>query len=65
MSWTPGSRLYLIDWEYAALGHPDIDLWGISPALVHEPFIHELARWTNDLWERVQQALKQGLLTGH
>lgn len=48
-----GGRLYLIDWEYAAIGHADIDLWCIDPALVHEPFIHELARWTNDLWERV------------
>lgn len=54
-----GSRLYLIDWEYAAIGHPDIDLWSISPSLVQEPFIHDLASWTNDLWERVQIVLKQ------
>ncbi|MDO3388061.1 choline/ethanolamine kinase family protein [Gilvimarinus sp. SDUM040013] len=53
-----GSRLYLIDWEYAAIGHPDIDLWSISPSLVTEPFIHELASWTNDLWERVQITLR-------
>ncbi|WP_341938948.1 phosphotransferase [Marinimicrobium sp. C2-29] len=46
-------RLYLIDWEYAAPGHPDIDYWCLDPALVREPFIHELANWTNDLWERV------------
>lgn len=46
-------RLYLIDWEYAAVGHPDIDRWCLDPALVREPFIHELARWTNELWERI------------
>lgn len=46
-------RLYLIDWEYAAMGHPDIDRWCLDPALVLDPFIHELARWTNELWERV------------
>ncbi|MDO6747597.1 choline/ethanolamine kinase family protein [Gilvimarinus sp. 1_MG-2023] len=54
-----GGRLYLIDWEYAAIGHPDIDRWSISPSLVREPFIHDLARWTNDLWERVQVVIKQ------
>ncbi len=53
-----GSRLYLIDWEYAALGHADIDRWCIDPQLVTEPFIHDLARWTNELWERVLIALK-------
>ncbi|MGD8177214.1 phosphotransferase [Marinimicrobium sp. ARAG 43.8] len=46
-------RLYLIDWEYAAVGHPDIDRWCLDPTLVRHPFIPELARWTNDLWERV------------
>lgn len=54
-----GSRLYLIDWEYAAIGHSDIDLWSMHPSLVQEPFIHELASWTNDLWERVVLAIKQ------
>ncbi len=48
-----GDHLYLIDWEYAALGHSDIDLWCIDPALCHEPFIPKLATWTNELWERV------------
>ncbi|WP_049722930.1 choline/ethanolamine kinase family protein [Gilvimarinus polysaccharolyticus] len=48
-----GEHLYLIDWEYAALGHPEIDLWSIDPSLVQEPFIAELAHWTNLLWERV------------
>ncbi|WP_027330578.1 choline/ethanolamine kinase family protein [Marinimicrobium agarilyticum] len=46
-------RLYLIDWEYAAVGHPDIDRWCLDPSLVVDPFVHELAQWTNDLWERV------------
>lgn len=54
-----GERLYLIDWEYAALGHGDIDLWCIDPALAHQPFITELATWTNDLWERVQAVLRK------
>ncbi|MCP8899952.1 choline/ethanolamine kinase family protein [Gilvimarinus xylanilyticus] len=53
-----GSQLYLIDWEYAALGHADIDRWCIDPQLVTEPFIHELAQWTNDLWEAVLRLLK-------
>lgn len=46
-------RLYLIDWEYAAVGHPDIDRWCLDPSLVLDPFVHELAQWTNELWERV------------
>lgn len=46
-------RLYLIDWEYVAAGHPEIDLWTISPDAVTEPFIGELMRWINDLWERL------------
>lgn len=54
-----GERLYIIDWEYAAVGHPDIDRWCIDPQLVHEPFIHELAQWTNDLWERVARLLER------
>ncbi len=52
-----GQHLYLIDWEYAAVGHPDIDAWCLDPSAVQEPFIHELARWTNDLWERVVRRL--------
>ncbi len=48
-----GDRLVLIDWEYAALGHPDIDRWYIDPDRVAEPFIHELMGWINDLWERL------------
>ena len=46
-------RIVLIDWEYAAPGHPDIDLWTIEPAAVGEPFVAELMAWINDLWERL------------
>lgn len=45
--------LYLIDWEYAAPGHPDIDVWTIDPAAVGEPFVAEMMQWINDLWERL------------
>ena len=48
-----GDRLVLIDWEYAALGHPDIDHWRIDPGRIDEPFIHELMAWINGLWERL------------
>lgn len=47
------SRLYLIDWEYAAPGHSDIDRWSIDPASISEPFVAELMAWINDLWERL------------
>lgn len=46
-------RLYLIDWEYAAPGHPDIDIWTVSPSAVNEPFVGEMMAWINDLWERL------------
>jgi len=49
-------RLYLIDWEYAAVGHPDIDRWAIDPDSVREPFIVELMTWINDLWELLRVA---------
>ncbi|MDT8439684.1 MAG: phosphotransferase [Wenzhouxiangellaceae bacterium] len=48
-----GHRLILIDWEYAAIGHPDIDRWSIDPNRVREPFIAELMGWINDLWARL------------
>jgi aminoglycoside phosphotransferase (APT) family kinase protein len=48
-----GQRLYLIDWEYAAPGHPDIDVWSVDPAAVAEPFVAEMMAWINDLWERL------------
>ncbi|MDZ7790835.1 MAG: hypothetical protein U5L08_10165 [Xanthomonadales bacterium] len=47
-------RLYLIDWEYAAPRHPDIDFWTIDPDAVSEPFVAELMEWINDLWERLR-----------
>ncbi|NBB91980.1 MAG: phosphotransferase [Gammaproteobacteria bacterium] len=45
--------LYLIDWEYAAPGHPDIDVWTIDPSAVREPFVAEMMGWINGLWERM------------
>jgi len=48
-----GERLYLIDWEYAAPGHPDIDIWTVDPTAVGEPFVAEMMSWINDLWERL------------
>jgi thiamine kinase len=51
-------RLYLIDWEYAAMGHPDIDIWSVDPGAVKEPFIAEMMGWVIDLWERLMQAEK-------
>ena len=50
-----GDRLVLIDWEYAELGHPDIDRWSIDPGRVSEPFIVELMGWINGLWERLRR----------
>ncbi len=48
-----GDRLYLIDWEYAAPGHPDIDVWAVDSKAVREPFIPEMMSWINGLWERL------------
>lgn len=48
-----GRRLYLIDWEYAAPGHPDIDVWTVDQGAVSEPFVAEMMDWINDLWERL------------
>ncbi|MGY6553443.1 MAG: choline/ethanolamine kinase family protein [Wenzhouxiangella sp.] len=48
-----GQRLVLIDWEYAAVGHPEIDRWSIDPDSCREPFIAEMMNWINALWERL------------
>ncbi|TVS11364.1 MAG: hypothetical protein EA419_08390 [Wenzhouxiangella sp.] len=48
-----GDRLVLIDWEYAAIGHPGIDAWSIAPEACREPFIPEMMGWINELWERL------------
>jgi thiamine kinase-like enzyme len=45
--------LYVIDWEYAAAGHPDIDIWSVDPTAVREPFVAEMMEWINGLWERL------------
>lgn len=47
------SGLFLIDWEYAAPGHPDIDVWTVHPPAVREPFVAEMMDWVNGLWERL------------
>ena len=49
-----GERLYLIDWEYAAPGHPDIDVWTLDPEAIDEPFVAEMMEWINELWERLR-----------
>lgn len=54
-----GPRLYLIDWEYAAPGHPDIDTWYLEPERIEEPFIAELMGWINTLWEHLVRAERQ------
>lgn len=48
-----GDRLLLIDWEYAAPGHPDIDIWSVDPGAITEPFVAEIMGWINTLWERI------------
>ena len=50
-----GQQLILIDWEYAAMSHADIDLWSLDPASVKEPFIGHLMGWINRLWEAVAE----------
>ncbi len=49
-----GKRLWLIDWEYAAPGHPDIDVWTLDRKAVVDPFVPEMMSWINDLWERLR-----------
>jgi thiamine kinase-like enzyme len=51
-----GGRPVLIDWEYAAPGHPDIDRYRLDPGLVGEPFVAELMNWIDRLWERLVRA---------
>jgi len=48
-----GDRLVLIDWEYAAMGHPGIDRWTVAPNSIDEPFIDDLMGWINRLWARL------------
>jgi thiamine kinase-like enzyme len=52
-------QIHVIDWEYAALGHPEIDLWSVEPAHISEPFIAELMHWINTLWALLAQAQSQ------
>jgi thiamine kinase-like enzyme len=46
-----GDRLWLIDWEYADVGHPDIDRWSIDRSADIDPFVAELMGWIDRLWE--------------
>lgn len=48
-----GERLVLIDWEYAPVGHPEIDPWSVDPESCSKPFIAEMMSWINALWERL------------
>ncbi len=48
-----GDRLILIDWEYAAMGHPGIDRWSLDTTAITDPFVAELMAWINCLWERL------------
>lgn len=43
-------RLYLLDWEYAACGHPDIDRLLVDAETV-DPRLRVLSDWMNRLWE--------------
>ncbi|AKS41222.1 choline/ethanolamine kinase family protein [Wenzhouxiangella marina] len=45
-----GERLILIDWEYAAMGHPAIDRWTLDRSWVQDDWIDEMMRWINRLW---------------
>lgn len=42
--------LFLLDWEYAACGHPDIDRLLLDSDRV-DPRVVALADWINELWE--------------
>ncbi len=48
-----GDHLVLIDWEYAAVGHREIDRWSVDPESCREPFIAEIMSWINSLWDRL------------
>lgn len=41
-------RLYIVDWEYAALGHPDLDWCSISDDKNHPA--SQVIDWINRLW---------------
>ena len=42
-------RLFLLDWEYAACGHPDIDRLIVDADIV-DPRLRVLSDWMNRLW---------------
>lgn len=47
-------RLYLLDWEYAGCGHPEIDRLLIDVDNV-DPRLRVLSEWMNQLWELLHQ----------
>jgi len=48
-----GERLVVIDWEYASMGHADIDRWSLDPESVEDPFVGEIVDWLDRLWEHL------------
>lgn len=44
------NRLILLDWEYAGLGHPEIDLYMATGNVTATPFIADLVYWMEKLW---------------
>lgn len=47
-------ELYLLDWEYAACGHPDMDRLLVDADRV-DPRLRTLSDWMNRLWELLHQ----------
>ena len=47
-------RLYLLDWEYAGCGHPEIDRLLIDADRV-DPRLRVLSGWMNHLWELLHE----------
>ncbi len=43
-------RIKIIDWEYAGMGHPDIDPYVATGACSDNPFIPEMVQWMERLW---------------
>jgi len=43
-----GKRLYIVDWEYAAMGHPDLDVCCINET-TQSP-VRSVINWINRLW---------------
>lgn len=46
-----GNRIFLLDWEYAAMGLSEIDYWAVDPGWIKEPMVCQIIQWINYLWE--------------